>query len=239
MKKHIVNHGDKTIEFELERKDVKNINLRVKPDLRILVSANERVPIHYIENYIKDKSPWILEKIQHFEKTRNTNALREFVSGETVRYLGKQYRLRVEQTDKEEAKFFQGYVYLYVRDKNNYNRKKRLFDQWIKQKADHTFNESLERMYPKIKKYGIAKPVIVIRAMKTRWGSCSREKNKITLNFELIKAPKYCIDYIVLHELIHFRYRNHNQEFYNFLTALMPDWKQRKSLLDSEVVLDV
>jgi len=239
MKKHIVNHGDKTIEFELERKNVKNINLRVKPDLRVLVSANERVPFYYIENYIKDKTPWILEKIQHFEKTRNTNAIREFVSGETVRYLGKQYRLRIEQADKEEAKFFQGYVYLYVKDKNDYNRKKRLFDRWVKQKAGHIFNESLERMYPKIKKYGIAKPVIVIRSMKTRWGSCSREKKKITLNSELIKAPKYCIDYIVLHELIHFRYRNHNQEFYNFLTALMPDWKQRKSLLDSEVVLDV
>jgi hypothetical protein len=94
-------------------------------------------------------------------------------------------------------------------------------------------------MYPFIQKYNVNKPKLMIRKMKSRWGSCLRDSNAILLNFELIKAPKYCIDYVVLHELIHFLYKSHDQQFYNFLTALMPDWKQRKSILDEEVVREL
>jgi len=75
--------------------------------------------------------------------------------------------------------------------------------------------------------------------MKARWGSCITDKRLILINSELIKAPKYCIDYVILHELLHFKYRNHDAEFYNFMTSLMPDWKQRKEILDEEVVRDL
>lgn len=94
-------------------------------------------------------------------------------------------------------------------------------------------------MYPVIEKYHIKKPDIQIRTMKARWGSCIRDKNMIILNYELIKAPRFCIDYVVLHELVHFKYRNHDANFYAFLTALMPDWKQRKGILDEEVVREL
>jgi hypothetical protein len=72
--------------------------------------------------------------------------------------------------------------------------------------------------------------------MKTRWGSCIKKSDIILLNFDLIKAPKYCIDYVVLHELIHFVYHNHGKRFLNLITAIMPDWKERKKMLDEEVV---
>ena len=88
-------------------------------------------------------------------------------------------------------------------------------------------------------KYQVPKPRIMIRIMKARWGSCWKVANTILLNFELIKAPKYCIEYVVLHELIHFLHRNHDQQFYVFLSALMPDWKQRKAILDEEVVREL
>lgn len=95
------------------------------------------------------------------------------------------------------------------------------------------------RMYEKLEKYGIEKPKISIRKMKTRWGSCSKNRQKIILNSELIKAPKACIDYVVLHEIIHLLHRNHDRKFYNFLTIYMPDWKKRKAILDSEIVCEV
>ena len=75
--------------------------------------------------------------------------------------------------------------------------------------------------------------------MKARWGSCDNGKQNIILNFDLIKAPKYCIDYVVLHELLHFMYKNHNKDFYDFLTALMPDWTYRKEILDEEIIREV
>lgn len=75
--------------------------------------------------------------------------------------------------------------------------------------------------------------------MKSRWGSCLHQKNTILLNFDLIKAPKYCIDCVVLHELIHFIYKNHDNKFYNLLTVLMPDWKSRKAILDEVIVREL
>ena len=162
---------------------------------------------------------------------------KDFVSGESFKYLGKQYRLKVEESDADEyVKYFQGFIYLYVKDRKNYNRKEKLVNDWFREKAGLNFKKSLERVYPIIEKYGIKKPEIQIRTMKARWGSCVKDKNILLLNYELIKAPKYCIDYVVLHELIHFKYRNHDGEFYNFMTSLMPDWKQRKEILDEEVV---
>lgn len=86
------------------------------------------------------------------------------------------------------------------------------------------------------KKYGVDKPALYVRKMKTLWGSCTPSKNKITLNQYLLKADLRCIQYVVLHELTHLLYPYHNTDFYNFLTIQMPDWKERKKQLDLEVV---
>ncbi|KPU27638.1 hypothetical protein TR13x_03670 [Caloranaerobacter sp. TR13] len=243
MEKHSITYNRKTIEFELYRKKVKNINLNVRPDLSIVVSANENVPLEFILNFVKDKAPWILKNISYFKNVQSENTIKkDYVSGESFKYLGKQYRLKVEEVNEREyegVKYFQGFIYLYVKDKNNYSRKERLLNDWFREKAKLNFKESLDRVYKVIEKYGIKKPDIQIRTMKARWGSCIRDKNIIILNYELIKAPKFCIDYVVLHELIHFKYKNHDADFYAFLTALMPDWKQRKEILDEEVVREL
>ncbi|HOV27205.1 MAG TPA: SprT family zinc-dependent metalloprotease [Pseudobacteroides sp.] len=238
MEKHTFKYGDRIIEFDLERKKVKNINLNVKPDMTIAVKASEEVPIDFILDFVKSKAPWILKNMSYFKNTQPeyiTN--KKFISGESFKYLGRQYRLKVEETeDNERVKYYQGYIQINVKDMNDYEAKRRLIEAWFKKKAEISFNESLEKIYPIVEKYGIEKPKIKIRRMKARWGSCIKEKKTILLNYELIKAPKYCIDYVILHELIHFKYKNHNTEFYTFMTSLMPDWKMRKELLDEEIV---
>lgn len=241
MEKHSIEYGGKIIEFEVERKNVKNINLNVKPDMSVVISANEKVPIDYLLGFVKSKATWIIKNVGYFKDVQPEHAAEKvYLSGETFKYLGKQYRLKVEETnDKEGVKYYRGYIYLTVKDKQNYNRKEKLIDSWYREKANKKFAESLERVYPSIEKYGIVKPEISIRTMKARWGSCTPEKRSIILNSELIKAPKLCIDYVVLHELIHFKYRNHDNDFYDFMTALMPDWKQRKEILDEEVVREL
>jgi len=154
--------------------------------------------------------------------------------------VGKKYRLKVEETNKNElVKYYQGFIYIYVKDKNNYKRKEKLLNDWFREKAEINFKESLKRVYQIIEKYDVKKPQIQIRTMKARWGSCIKDKDTILLNYELIKAPKFCIDYVVLHELIHFKYKNHDGTFYNFMTSLMPDWMQRKEILDEEVVREL
>lgn len=241
MERHEIEYGNKMIDFVLKRKNVKNVNLNVKPDMTIEVSANENVPLDFIYDFVKSKGSWILKHVVHFKEVQPyERSEREYVSGETFRYLGKQYRLRVFRTeDDETVKYFRGFIHMYVKDLENHAHKANLMEQWYREKAKINFNESLDRMYPLVRKYEISRPDLDIRRMKARWGSALVDQNKIILNSELIKAPKYCIDYVVLHELIHFKYNDHSEKFYQMLYSLMPDWEKRKEILDEAVAREV
>lgn len=241
MEIHQIEYANKVIQFVVTRKKVKNVNLNVKPDMTIEVTAGDRVPLNFIFDFVKSKGSWILKNVGHFKDVQPLKqSEREYVSGETFKYLGKQYRLRVEKAAEEETvKYYRGFIYLYVKDTDNVGRKEKLMDEWYREKAHMAFNESLEKMYPLVQKYGVEKPDVEVRLMKARWGSALTEKVTILLNAELIKAPKYCIDYVVLHELIHFKHNDHSEKFYQMLFSLMPDWEKRKAILDEEVVKDL
>ncbi|MBN2487668.1 MAG: M48 family metallopeptidase [Methanosarcinaceae archaeon] len=237
MEKHEITYGQHKIEYTLTRKNVSNINLNLKPNLLVEVSANPDVPIEKINHFIRKKASWILKNKEYFKKTLpEIKFEREYVSGETFKYLGRQYRLKVIESKDECVKCQRGFFNLFIKDKNNTARKSKLIKQWYKEKSISVFNESLERTYKLVKKYDIERPIISMRLMKARWGSCIENKKTILLNTELINAPKFCIDYVILHELIHLKYRNHNKDFYNMMDALMPDWKRRKEILDLDIV---
>lgn len=234
---HEVKWQGQIIRFELLRKKVRHINLNLKPDMSIMVSANDRVPLEVILAFVKSKARWIIRNTRYFRATRPESIVgKEYVSGESFKYLGKQLRLKVCEGSAEGIRYYRGYLELTVFERGDIKRNETLVEQWFRNKACYHFNQALERMYPLLGKYDVAKPDIEIRTMKARWGSCIRDRQKIIVNAELIKAPKYCIDYVVLHELIHFRYRDHNAAFYGFLSSLMPDWQERKRVLDEEVV---
>lgn len=231
----------KIIEFELIRKNVKNINLTIRPDFSITLSANKDVPVEIINDYLYSKTNWITNRLGKFRETESENLVKpEYVSGESFKFLGKQYRLEVNYTSINERVILEDeYIKLFVKNKDKLTTKVRLIDEWYRKEADDKFSESLDKMYEVIKGYGIDKPKLDFKIMTKRWGSCLKSKKTIQLNLELIKAPMYCIDYVVLHELIHFIHKNHDSKFYDILTVLMPDWKLRKEILDQEIVLFV
>ena len=218
------------------RKNVKNINLRVTRKLDIYVTASQTVPIEFIKDFIDKHKKWIHKKILYFEQFITNSNDRNYESGESFFYLGKQYRLKVQESDINFAKFYRGYLYLLVTDRNDIKLKKAIMSNWYREKADIHFQSSLNKFFPKIKKYGFQKPILKIRKMRSRWGSYSYKTNKVTINYDLTKAPKYCLEYIILHELVHMRFPHHNKKFYNFLTVLMPDWRIRKKFLDEQVI---
>lgn len=110
------------------------------------------------------------------------------------------------------------------------------FSKWWRKTAADLFQSEADLCFSRIfKKYNINRPEICIRKMKTLWGSCTPDKCKITLNEYLLKADIRCIQYVILHELTHLIYPNHSKEFYNFLTIQMPDRKERKKELDTDV----
>ena len=233
-----VAYGDDIIKFGIERKKVKNVNLNIRVNGDVVVTAKEEVPFEFIEEFIQRKASWIVKQIKYYTtyKTKDEEK-KELVSGESLKYLGKQYRLKVEESQEEGVKYFRGYIYVYVKDKSNYKKKEDLLNTWFDAKCKEVFYSLYEEMYPVLSKYNVPEVNINIRLMKARWGSCLAQKNTIILNRELIKAPKYCIKYVILHELIHMLYKEHNNEFYDFLFTLMPDWKERKRILDEEVVM--
>ena len=240
MEMYEVTWQGQTIRFELKRKNVRNINLNLKPDMTVMVSANERVPIEVIQDFVKSKAAWIIKNTSYFDHAQpGAGKEKEYVSGETFKYLGRQIRLKVAEGTDDDIRYRRGYLQLTVKDKSSVTRKEAIVQQWFRQRAKKVFHEVVDKTFPIAEKHGVKKPIIKIRRMKTRWGSCVKAKSIIVLNSELMKAPKYCIEYVVLHELVHFIYPNHSADFFGFLASIMPDWQERKRILDEEVIRDL
>jgi len=216
--------------IEIIRKDVKQINIRVKPNCEVVLTAPAKTTDEHIDYVIKKRTGWIDKKIA-FYKEHQPQVSKEYVSGENFRYLGRNYRLKVIESKSEGVKLQRGYLQVFVKDTANLEKKKRLVKAWYLTKAETHFLKAIEKYQPIVKKE-IAN--IRIREMKTRWGSCNPVKGYINLNSELIKKPTVCIEYVVFHELAHLLHTNHSKQFYNYLSLYMPDWDNRKMLLEKK-----
>lgn len=210
------------------RKDVKHINLKVKPSGEVILTAPTHSDERDIAYVLKKRAGWIDKKIAFFEAHRDS-VKKEYVSGENVRYLGRNYRLKVIESQEEGVKLQRGYVQVFVKRRDNLERKKKLLKQWYMQKAKHHFYKAIEKYQPLVQK---EIDRICIREMKTRWGSCNPSKGYINLNLKLIEKPTECIEYVVFHELAHLIHPDHSLRFYDYLDLYMPDWRRRKERLE-------
>jgi predicted metal-dependent hydrolase len=215
--------------IKIIRKNVKNITLRVKSTTKVILTVPASLDEEYIDNFIKKKEAWIKKQVKWFNENYNpVEEYKQYVSGESFEYLGKRYRLKVIENSEESVKLYRGYIYLRIKGSSDLKRKKNLVDKWYREKASIKFNEVIESYKHHINEEFNS---IRIQKMKTHWGSCSSKRN-ITLNLELIKKPKYCIEYVILHEMTHLIYMNHSKDFYDYMTVRMPDWKWRKDKLE-------
>lgn len=223
------------ITYQLTRKKVKNVNLRIKQDGSVLVSANTRVPAAFIDDFIRQKQEFILSALAKFEEKRELcqDTPKKYISGESYTLLGKSLRLKVEESKNEEVYTDGIYIFLKVKDKENFRHKEILMTKWLREYQTAIFQELILQTYEVFKKYDVPFPTLKIRTMKSRWGSCQPKKGIITLNSRLIEAPRNAIEYVVLHEYAHFIHPNHSKAFWNFVTMMMPDWKERKRALEN------
>lgn len=231
IKKTILN--GKQIEYDLQRKEVKNINLRIKADRTILVSANSYVSEITIEEFIKSKSDYILKALAHYEElAKYAPKPKQYVDGETFRIFGHDRRLKIVIEKKNKVEYDESYITLYVKNPNDFALKKKTMDKWIMLIFQDTINSLCEAIYPKFQKYGVSYPVIRYRNMISRWGSCQPKRGVLTFNYALIEAPISCIEYVITHEFTHFLQPNHSKRFYQQLAMFMPDWEERKRTLE-------
>lgn len=213
----------------IHKKKVKNVTLKVKRDSTVHLTVPEIATDYYINRIIESKMEWIEAQLKHFSDNYEQPDKKEMVSGESFKYLGRNYRLKVIESENENVRIYRGYIEIYVKNKYDFKRKEDLIKNWYIDRAKIKFKEVVEE-YQKVVREDINN--IRVRNMKTMWGSCNVENKNINLNLELIKKPKYCIEYVILHELAHLKYPNHSKEFWNYMSVHMPNWKWRKDKLE-------
>lgn len=223
------------ISYTLEYKPVKNLNLRVRKNGSIYVSANESVSPQKVDEFVLRRASYIFYALKQFEEFLGLKSRpKEFVSGETFYIQGRGLRLKVIEGSKESIGSDGIYIFLNLKDASDFSKKQQMVTRFLYQQCRDVFEEVIAQTYPPFQKYGVAHPTLRIREMDTRWGSCSPKIGVITLNSRLIEAPRNCIEYVIMHELCHFVHPNHSKQFYMFMTMFMPDWRERKKILENE-----
>ena len=226
-----------SVKIQLLRKKIKNVHLKVFRSLNVTLSVPEQVSDEWIDSFLLSRKEWIDNQITKYKKTSGYNNLIEIRNGSSTQLLGKDMRIYKEASLSNRICIDEKNIYLYLVDVTNDIIAQKEFDKWWRQTAKEVYQNEIDYFYERvIRKYGITKPMLKIRKMKTLWGSCTPKSNRITLNEYLLKANIRCIQYVVLHELTHLLYPNHSSDFYDFLTIHMPDWAERKKQLDTEVV---
>jgi predicted metal-dependent hydrolase len=220
--------GSKQIDFHLEFSNRKSLGITVTPDLEVLVKAPVDTPIEKVKEMIRKKAPWIIRQQSFFLAFHPKMTERKYVGGETHLYLGRQYRLKIIKEGNESVKLKGRFIEIITLDKASV---KQLVDDWYLQNAKKKLHAIAEELIEKFKKYNVEPTSIVLREMPTRWGSCTA-KGKIILNPELIKAPKGCIEYVIIHELCHLIHHDHTQKFLDLQTREMPYWEKWKMKLE-------
>lgn len=226
-----INYCGLRMEYDYTKKNIKNINIRITPEGNISVSAPVGVPLNSVDSFVEQKAEWIFRKMADIEKRRENMPDGEIYSGKNVFFLGKEYTLELEKGRKFEVERAGDRIIVYSRDGDDNLKPK--YINWLIEQAKPVFEESLTRMLLLASEFKIERPEIYIRNMTSRWGSCNRDKKRIGLNVQMIKADIRCIDQVVLHELAHFVSYDHSDRFYSILNKLMPDWKERKEELET------
>ena len=180
MEERTVQYGNGTVRYVLERKKVKNINLRVRRDGTVYASADKRVPAETVDSLVRKNGDRILAAVERISAAAG------------------------QQTPERE---------------------------YPEEEIRRRFEAIMKAVYPRFQPYGVPVPLLKIRKMKSRWGSCIPGKGTVTLNARLMDYPDSVIEYVAVHEYCHFLEANHSAQFYAWMTRMLPDWKERKAVL--------
>ena len=234
--------GDMEIRYELTRKSVKNVNLRIDAAGNVKVSASRRVPVDYIEGFLRQKQALIVAAVERAEENSRRQqdlkprAERQYTDGEQLTILGQKRAVRVAQAVQGQAERIilgEDTIYFMVRNPRDARHKELMYEKWLKAYQQEVYGEIAHQVHRQFRQWGVDYPELRTRRMTSRWGSCQPYRGVVTLNSRLIETPRCCIEYVVTHEFCHFIHPDHSKAFHALMTRLMPDWKQRKQQLNS------
>jgi hypothetical protein len=210
-------------EYQIKYSKRRTLNITVERDRKIIVHSPENLSIEKIEEIVQSKSQWIKEKVNHAQKYPVETNPKEFISGETLLFLGKNYQLLLVDEEIEGIEFNQRFR---ISNKNQ-SIANDLFKQWY-------LNQALLKIEPLAKSYakslGVTFNELKTSEMKYRWGSCT-PSNNIIFNWRIVKAPMFVLEYLVAHELVHLMENNHTPRFWNILSIQVPNYQKAKEWL--------
>jgi len=202
------------------------VSITIDPADGVLVTAPQATPVARLDNVVRSKARWIMERLKRATDQAGQPGEREFVGGETFLYLGRQHRLRIVVARKTRVALTGGRLVVETPDRTPAGVKRALVS-WYRH---HAAERLPERVAIWAKKMSIAAPEVLIRDQRRRWASCD-PKGNLRFNWRVIQAPMRLVDYVVAHELVHLAHRHHTTAFWGALGKVMPEYESKREML--------
>jgi len=218
------------LEITVLRKRIKNINLRIHANGSINVSAPLRCSLERIKQFIESKYHWITTQQARIQAQPKQIAP-QFISGERHLFLGESYPLTIQENIKRSyIKLENNALCCYIKKNTPHDNIRKMLLSWYREQMTDALPPLIEKWEPII---GVEVDTWGIKVMKTRWGSCNTKAKRIWLNLSLIQKPQQCLEYVLVHEMVHLLEASHNKRFYAYMGQFMPDWPRHKKQLAS------
>ena len=219
------------LDIEILHKEIKNMHLAVyPPNGRVRLAVPKCVDDETIRLYVISKLGWLKQQIKDFEK-QERQSKREYISGESHFFLGHRYLLNVIQQKETKIEIRnKTHIDFYIREDSTAEQRERMMTEWYRKQLKEMIPPLLDKWQTKI---GVDVDNWEIKQMRTLWGNCNVSSKKILFNLELAKRPRHCIEFIVVHELIHLLEPVHGDKFAALMDKYLPQWKAHKQELNS------
>jgi len=218
----------------VERKDIKNIHLSVHPpEGQVRLSVPKRTKEDSIRLFLISKLPWIKKQQKKFDNQLRLSS-RQYISGESHYFFGKRYRLNVNETNRKRRVKIKNnsYIDLYVRPNSTVEKREYVMKEWYREELKKVIPDYIDK-WQKI--MDIQLNFWGVKQMKTKWGSCNESRKRIWVNLELAKKNPRCLEYVIVHEMVHLRERKHSDRFKKLMDKYLPNWRAVKRELNEIV----
>lgn len=222
------------ITISVIRKVIKNMYIRViPPEGKVQITAPYTVSDDTVRRFAISKISWIKkQKISFEEQSRQTK--RQYITGESYYLWGRRYRLDVRYSNTNgQVSLLGSKLILQVRKESSLKQREHILNEWYRKQMKQVVPDVLAKCEGVV---GIQANEWHIKNMRTKWGTCNVEKKRIWLNLQLVKKTPGCLEYVIIHELVHLLERNHNDRFCEYMNCFCPNWREIKESLNQQML---